>query len=60
VAVCVSDFHDNLKTNKSSGIFAAGGPWELSLRECLSGEVVDTAAAATADSAAVNECMLSC
>ncbi|WIA11822.1 hypothetical protein OEZ85_011912 [Tetradesmus obliquus] len=37
VAICISEFHDNLKTDKSSGIFAAGGPWELCLRECLSG-----------------------
>jgi hypothetical protein len=44
--VCISEFHDNLKTDKSSGIFAAGGPWELSLRECLSGK--PAAAAATA------------
>eukprot|EP00882_Tetradesmus_deserticola_P030040 GHRQ01033695.1.p1 GENE.GHRQ01033695.1~~GHRQ01033695.1.p1 ORF type:complete len:235 (+),score=94.38 GHRQ01033695.1:883-1587(+) len=37
VAVCISEFHDNLKTDKSSGVFAAGGAWEQSLRECLSG-----------------------
>jgi hypothetical protein len=43
-AVCISEFHDNLKTDKSSGTFAAGGPWELSLRECLSGEPAAAAA----------------
>ncbi|KAF8071060.1 hypothetical protein HT031_001142 [Scenedesmus sp. PABB004] len=37
VAICVREFHDHLRTDKTGGIFMAGGAWELSLRECMAG-----------------------
>lgn len=37
VAICMREFHEHLRTDKTSGLFAAGGAWELSLRECVTG-----------------------
>eukprot|EP00878_Enallax_costatus_P032101 GHUV01035202.1.p1 GENE.GHUV01035202.1~~GHUV01035202.1.p1 ORF type:complete len:299 (+),score=101.73 GHUV01035202.1:239-1135(+) len=37
IAICIREFHENLKTDKSSGLFVTGGAWEMSLRECITG-----------------------
>eukprot|EP00879_Flechtneria_rotunda_P021501 GHRR01022661.1.p1 GENE.GHRR01022661.1~~GHRR01022661.1.p1 ORF type:complete len:383 (+),score=125.01 GHRR01022661.1:288-1436(+) len=37
MAICIREFHDHLKTDKATGLFAVGGSWELMLRECITG-----------------------
>eukprot|EP00775_Hariotina_reticulata_P004799 gene4799-5049_t len=35
------EFHDNLRTDKSSGLFMSGGAWELLLKECITGGLTE-------------------
>lgn len=38
LAACVRELHDALLTDKKTGLFMSGGPWENSLLECVQGK----------------------
>jgi hypothetical protein len=35
----MAELHDHLRTEKASGLFATGGPWESQLMSCVRGEL---------------------
>lgn len=38
LAGLMAELHDHLRTDKASGLFATGGPWETQLLACVRGE----------------------
>lgn len=38
IAGLMAELHEHLRTDKSSGVFATGGSWELQLMACARGE----------------------
>lgn len=39
LAGLMAELHDHLRTDKASGLFATGGPWETQLLACVRGEL---------------------